>query len=507
MSLTIPPNSTDQSVYVHLADSSDGTDETGFAHGDLTVSYQRDNGSKVSVTMNGTHSALNDAHSDGYVFHAGGGNYRIDLPDAAFASGASQLRVYVSATGAVQTRGAETIRLLDVSTFDASTDEVDADVVKISGDATAADNLEAAADGTGYNLGNGSIVAASVTGGINTAAGTITTLDGLDTAQDTQHSTTQGRLPAALVSGRIDASVGAMAANTVTATSIASNAITSAKIASNAIGASQIASGALTAAKFAAGAFDAVWTVTTRLLTAGTNIVLAKGTGITGFNDPTAADVWSAGTRTLTAATNLGLPSNFGQLSIDASGRVDVGLIEGQDATNQIANNALLYQDVAANLPGSGQVSTLSSATVIQVYDATPFHVGSIIRCEGKNELMLISAVDLGTDQLTVTRGHGGTTQQDPEDDDVLYTVAINRNDVAAEVDAALADIHLDHLFAVDYDPASKPGVSTALLNELIESDGGVSRFTTNALEQGPSGGGGGSGSDITVEITDISAT
>lgn len=68
-----------------------------------------------------------------------------------------------------------------------------------------------------------------------------------------------------------------------------------------------IADGALTAAKFAAGAFDAVWSVaartltsfgslvadiatavwsaTTRVVTAGTNIVLAKGVGVTGFND------------------------------------------------------------------------------------------------------------------------------------------------------------------------------------------------------------------------------
>jgi len=63
---------------------------------------------------------------------------------------------------------------------------------------------------------------------------------------------------------------------------------------------------------------------------------------------------------------------------------------------------------------------------------------------------------------------------------------------VNTEVDTALADIHLDHLLAADYDPASKPGVATALLNELIESDAGVSRFTANALEQAPSGGGGG---------------
>jgi hypothetical protein len=62
--------------------------------------------------------------------------------------------------------------------------------------------------------------------------------------------------------------------------------------------------------------------------------------------------------------------------------------------------------------------------------------------------------------------------------------------DVNAEVDTALTDIHLDHLLAADYDPASKPGVGTALLNELVESDAGVSRFTENALEQAPSGTG-----------------
>jgi|GEM_PF-1940887 len=41
-------------------------------------------------------------------------------------------------------------------------------------------------------------------------------------------------------------------------------------------------------------AASAVWSVATRLLTAGTNIVLAKGTGITGFSDPSAAAVADA---------------------------------------------------------------------------------------------------------------------------------------------------------------------------------------------------------------------
>lgn len=41
----------------------------------------------------------------------------------------------------------------------------------------------------------------------------------------------------------------------------------------------------------AAGVAAAVWSAATRVLTAGTNISLAKGTGVTGFNDLSAADV------------------------------------------------------------------------------------------------------------------------------------------------------------------------------------------------------------------------
>ncbi len=50
--------------------------------------------------------------------------------------------------------------------------------------------------------------------------------------------------PSALVSGRVDTSVGAMATNVLTAAAIAANALTAAKIATDAIGASQIAADA-----------------------------------------------------------------------------------------------------------------------------------------------------------------------------------------------------------------------------------------------------------------------
>lgn len=67
----------------------------------------------------------------------------------------------------------------------------------------------------------------------------------------------QSRLPAALVSGRMDSSVGAMAANVLTATAINADAITAAKVADGAIDAATFAAGAINAAAIAADAITA----------------------------------------------------------------------------------------------------------------------------------------------------------------------------------------------------------------------------------------------------------
>lgn len=60
------------------------------------------------------------------------------------------------------------------SSVSTTTAQIGVNVVQVSGDATAADNLEAAADGTGYNLGGGSVVAASVTGAVGSVASGVT---------------------------------------------------------------------------------------------------------------------------------------------------------------------------------------------------------------------------------------------------------------------------------------------------------------------------------------------
>lgn len=72
----------------------------------------------------------------------------------------------------------------------------------------------------------------------------------------------------------------------------------------------------ITATGFSTHTAADVWAVGTRLLTAGTNIVLAKGTGITGFNDLSAAQV---NTEADTALSDVGLTSTI-------TGRIDVAV-------------------------------------------------------------------------------------------------------------------------------------------------------------------------------------
>jgi hypothetical protein len=107
----------------------------------------------------------------------------------------------------------------------------------------------------------------------------------------------------------------------------------------------------------------------------------------------------------------------------------------------------------------------------------------------------MISASSVNAEVDTALSDYGSPTLTE------LQTELTALNDVSSatvktQVETALTDIHLDHLFASDYNPAAKPGVASAWANEIVVSDGGVTQFSTNALELGPSGS---SGSDSTL--------
>jgi Family of unknown function (DUF5309) len=79
-----------------------------------------------------------------------------------------------------------------------------------------------------------------------------------------------------------------------------------------------------------------------------------------------------------------------------------------------------------ALLPNTDRVNDATYAnaltdTTFVVENGSRFRVGDQIRLEGKAEIMLVTAVNSGTNTLTVTRGYGGSTAEALADDLVVH--------------------------------------------------------------------------------------
>jgi hypothetical protein len=190
---------------------------------------------------------------------------------------------------------------------------------------------------------------------------------------------------------------------------------------------------------------SAVWAAGTRVLTAGTNIVLAKGTGVTGFNDLSAAQV---------------------------NAEVDTAIAD-----------ARLDELLAADSDIDG---------------AAPPAVGSVF-----HELMTKTAgsftYDQTTDSLEAIRDRGDAAWLTATGFSTLDAAGVRAavGLATANLDTQLGDIATDADAAKTAAEAAK--VTTDKLDDTLEDDGGTYRFTTNALEQAPAGGGGG-GTDWTAD-------
>lgn len=179
-------------------------------------------------------------------------------------------------------------------------------------------------------------------------------------------------------------------------------------------------------------------------------------------------------------------PTTAGRtLDVTATGAagIDWGNVENPSTTINLSDTTVKsLTSVAAN---GISASSLATDAVAEIADAvwdeamsghlTAGSTGNTLNAVGTVSSNLSSLIsDIGTNGAGLT---------------ALPWNAAWDAEVQSEVQDAIEVNHLDHLLAVDYDPASKPGVATALLNELIESDSGVSRYTANALEQAPTGG------------------
>jgi hypothetical protein len=171
-------NTAGQKIGAQMVSATDGSAFTGA----VTVAVTVDAGTQATGSV-----------GSGACTHEGNG-YHTYAPAQAETNG-TLIAFTFTGTGAVPA----TVQVFTTG-YDPTAAQVPANITQISGDSTAADNLEAAADGTGYNLGGGAVVAASVTGNVG---------------------------------GNVTGSVGSVAAGGITASSLAADAITAAKIAAD----------------------------------------------------------------------------------------------------------------------------------------------------------------------------------------------------------------------------------------------------------------------------------
>ena len=119
---------TDVSVVIRIVDSADGTPETGvvFNTAGIDLEYRREGAASTDITE-ATLAALTTAHTDGGFLHIGNGYYRLDLPDAACASGASGVLVHGTVTGMVVIGCYIQLWTTDLSELDTNVDAILAD--------------------------------------------------------------------------------------------------------------------------------------------------------------------------------------------------------------------------------------------------------------------------------------------------------------------------------------------------------------------------------------------
>ncbi|MEY5097444.1 MAG: hypothetical protein RJA36_163 [Pseudomonadota bacterium] len=108
----IKKGSADRSVLLRIIDSTDGTPETGVAYNTSGIDlwYRREGAAKTSITE-ASLAALTTAHTDGGFLAVSDGYYRLDSPDAAFATGANYVDFGGTVTGMIVIGGR--VRLVD----------------------------------------------------------------------------------------------------------------------------------------------------------------------------------------------------------------------------------------------------------------------------------------------------------------------------------------------------------------------------------------------------------
>lgn len=268
----VKKGTTDVSTIIQIIDSTAGTPEQAVEHNTegIALWYRRDGATVTAITEAALASA-DAAHSDGGIEHLDDGVYRLDLPDAACATGVNGVTVGGTVTGMiviptyiplVDYDPYDTVRMGMTALPNAAADAAGGLPISDDGgldidEILARIGTPVALDGAAATLGGMLTKLADDNGGADFDAQT----DSLEKIRGDLASTSdisvQIQTDMAADPTDFPVRVNEIADNAITPASIAGDAITSAKIADDAIAAEHLADGAITAASIAANAIGA----------------------------------------------------------------------------------------------------------------------------------------------------------------------------------------------------------------------------------------------------------
>lgn len=262
-----------------------------------------------------------------------------------------------------------------------------------------------------------------------------------------------------------------------------------------------------------------VWAAATRTLTAGTNIVLAKGTGITGFNDISVNNIWSETLPGSYTATQAGFKLNAAGSAADpwsttlpgAYSAGTAGFIIGNRLDTTVGSRMATFtlptnfSALAITVGGAVTAGTVSDKTGYSLATA-PLSAGQTASAvwdallasyqvnNSFGQRLLRSASAQATCAVTGSNHIAADVHE-------LQPAVITASDFAANaIDAnalaATAVTEIQTGLATSSAVATVSAV-TDKLNTAMQLDGAVYQFTVNALELAPSGGGGGGSTTI----------
>lgn len=386
----ITKGATDQTVYIKVIDSATGALETGVtsATSGIDLEYTRNGAAPANLTESDL-AAVDSAHSDGGMKHIGGGIYRVDLPDAAVATGVSSVYVGGTITDMIVV-GCE----VQLTGLDFQDGTPPADVTTWNGTAVATPTVAGVPE-------------VDVTHWIGTAAATPTTagVPEVDVTFAAGTAWGSGAITAgSIATGAIDAT--ALAANAIATGTIQDNAITAAAIAADAIGSSEMAVDAIGASELATDAIGSA-EVAASALAAGTEI-----TGLLTTGDITTG-VWNA------AAASYGGAGTYGQAVediLDDTGTSGVQIPSGEIVAATFGSGAIDATAIAANAIGSSEIATgaidstalAANAIAIGTIEDNAITSGAIAAdAIGSSEISAdaIDAASTSTDFLTEING------------------------------------------------------------------------------------------------------